>query len=36
MTVNGLPQGITLMGFRGADAALMAQARWVADAVLKA
>ena len=35
MTVNGLPQGITLMGFRGADVAVMAQARWVADAILK-
>ena len=35
MTVNGLPQGITLMGFRGADAALLAQARWVTDVLLR-
>ena len=33
MTVNGLPQGITLMGFRGADATLMAHAAWIADTI---
>lgn len=34
MTVNGLPQGVTLMGFQGGDAALMAHARWVGATVL--
>ncbi|MEK9662328.1 MAG: amidase, partial [Alphaproteobacteria bacterium] len=36
MTVNGLPQGITLMGFRGGDALLMAHARWAVDILLHA
>jgi Asp-tRNA(Asn)/Glu-tRNA(Gln) amidotransferase A subunit family amidase len=36
LTVDGLPQGVTLMGFHGGDAALMAQARWVVDTVLGA
>ena len=36
MVVNELPQGITLMGFRGGDALLMAHARWASDTLLNA
>ena len=34
MTVNGLPQGVTLMGFHGADADLMAHAAWVVGHIM--
>jgi Asp-tRNA(Asn)/Glu-tRNA(Gln) amidotransferase A subunit family amidase len=33
LTVDGLPHGVTLMGFRGSDAKLMAQARWIDETV---
>lgn len=35
MTVNGLPQGVTLMGLPDADATLMAHAHWINDAILR-
>jgi Asp-tRNA(Asn)/Glu-tRNA(Gln) amidotransferase A subunit family amidase len=34
LTVDALPQGVTLMGFADGDAKLMAHARWVTETIL--
>jgi Asp-tRNA(Asn)/Glu-tRNA(Gln) amidotransferase A subunit family amidase len=32
LVADGVPLGVQLMGFEGEDAALMGQARWIAEA----
>jgi Asp-tRNA(Asn)/Glu-tRNA(Gln) amidotransferase A subunit family amidase len=35
MAVDGMPLGLQLIGFRGADRALCARARWISDAMIR-